>query len=354
MRSSQTRWLAALVSVRIRRPVVPCLLLLLLAGPAGPSLEAKDKEARKARREQKEKDRAQGQGQAEEATKDNSKDAAEAKKDAAPPAKEPAAEPAKSADGAKSPDKEKVAHKSDDTTRLAGSDAKPSKALVAALETARSSRETLKKLPGYTCTFIKQEQIKKHALTRQTMSLKFRREPFSVYLKCVDPNPGREVLYVEGRNDGKFWFREASGLLSYMGTISLLPTSNDAMKENRYPITMIGMEKMLDVYILDWEASLKHADTQVVQYPQAKLGEVECLMFEVVHPQQVEPFKFHKSRVYFDRKMNLPIRSEQYAFPVKAGKEPQLVEEYNYVDVKAVDAPSDKDFDVKNEKYGFK
>jgi hypothetical protein len=139
-----------------------------------------------------------------------------------------------------------------------------------------------------------------------------------------------------------------------MGTISLLPTSSDAMKENRYPVTMIGMEKMLEVYILDWEESLKHPDTRVQAYPQVKIREVDCKMFEIVHPQQRELFKFHKGRVYFDKKSNFPICAEQFAFPVKAGKEPQLVEQYNYVDVKPMHAPAEKDFDARNEKYGFK
>ncbi|MBI3866125.1 MAG: DUF1571 domain-containing protein [Planctomycetia bacterium] len=345
MRSSRKGWLAAVVPEGIRRPIVPCLVAGLLACTAGVGLEAKDKETRRARREQKERDREQGGTAAPEAAKETPKDAAN----------EPAAsEPVKAPDAAKAPDKEKVAHKADETARLGAGDAKVAKTLAPALEAARSSRETLRKLPDYTCTFIKQEQVKKNSLTRQVMSLKFRREPFSVYLKYIDPNPGREVLFVEGRNDGKFHVREASGLLSYMGTISLLPTSNDAMKENRYPITMIGMEKMLDVFITEWEESLKHADTLVQHFPQAKFGELDCQMFEVAHPQQREPLKFHKGRVYFDKKTNLPIRSEQYAFPTKAGREPQLVEEYNYLDVKAVDAPSEKDFDVKNESYGFK
>ena len=298
MRSSCQGWLAGFLREGFRWPIVPCLLLVLSAGAGGLGLQAKDRDKAKA--------------------------------------------------------KDLVAHKQDDTTRLAAGDAKTAKMLAPALEAARSSRETLRKLPGYTCTFIKQEQLKKNSLTTQSMTLKFRREPFSVYLKFVDPNPGRQVLFVEGTNEGKFYFREASGLVSYLGTVSLLPTSSDAMKENSYPITMIGMENMLNKYIRDWEESLKHPDTQVQIYPQAKLGEVDCQMFEVVHPQQREPFKFYKGRVYFDKKTNFPIRAEQYAYPVKAGKEPQLVEQYNYIDVKPLDAPFEKEFDVKNEKYGFK
>jgi hypothetical protein len=74
----------------------------------------------------------------------------------------------------------------------------------------------------------------------------------------------------------------------------------------------------------------------------------------VTHPEQREPFKFHKTRVYFDKKTLLPIRAEQFAFPAKSGAEPQLVEEYTYTDVKPDATLSETDFDVNNAKYGFK
>jgi hypothetical protein len=254
----------------------------------------------------------------------------------------------------KAPEKSTVAKAVDDRTRPVVSLKEPKPAIAPALDAARSSRDAIRKIPGYTCTFSKQEQLKKGAPLRQTMSLKFRREPFSVYLKYVDPNAGREVIYIEGRNNGKLQVHEASGLTSLIGTISLSPIGNEALKENKYPLTMIGMEKMLERFIADWEESQKHADTKVQYYPQAKLGEVECIMYEVAHPEKREPFKFHMSRVYFDKKTLLPIRAEQYAFPAKSGAQPQLVEEYTYSDVKADASLSETDFDVKNEKYGFK
>ena len=262
---------------------------------------------------------------------------------------------AKDREKPKAGEAQKIAHKADDTVRTGAGEVQENKNLLEALEAAKSSHETLVKISGYNCTFVKQELIgKKPPLLKQSMNLKFRREPFSVYLKYNEPNPGRQVLFVEGRNDGKFYFREASGLISYMGTMSLAPNSSDAMKENRYPVTMIGMEKMLDVYLLDWEISKKHPETQVNIVVDAKVVGVDCKMYEVIHPQQREPFKFHKGRVYIDKKTNLPIRGEQYAFPIKAGKEPQLVEEYSYLDVKLVESPVEKDFDPKNEKYGLK
>jgi hypothetical protein len=257
-------------------------------------------------------------------------------------------------DKARENDKPSVAAKEADSTQPPAGDATPRPILAPALEAARASRDDVRKMPGYICTFIKNEQLKKGSLMRQVMFLKFRREPFSVYLKFVEPHAGREVIYVEGQNKGRMQVHETSGLASIIGTVSLAPTGSDAMKESRHPVTMIGMEKMLETVIADWEEALKHSAVKVDRYPQAKIGDTECLMFEVVFSQPHDSVKFHKTRLYVDKKNNLPRRVEQYAFPAKAGEQPPLVEEYSYSDVKT-DAPlADRDFDVNNDNYGFR
>lgn len=248
-----------------------------------------------------------------------------------------------------------IARKIDDSASLAAAEAECRLRLTPAIDMAASSRAKVQELAGYSCTFIKQEQIsKKGPLMRTTMTLKFRREPFSVYLKYLDPHPGREVIYVDGQNKGKLQVHEPSGLASFVGIISLAPTGGEALKENRYPVTMIGMEKMLDTLIAEWEEAVKDTDTQVQFYPQAKLGEAECVAVEVTHPQQRESCKSHNHRVYFEKKTKFPIRCERYGFPTKTGEQAPLIEEYTYLDVKPEGSIADRDFDVSNEKYGFK
>lgn len=367
MLGSCLRMFFSLISGTNRRVIFGVLLLAIVATPAALDLFAKDRRRAKAAREQKQAEA--GTVKANEPVKlpgadqDSAKSQEQVKvtekgadrpieKTADKPVDKPAEKTVEKT-GDKPADKAAVARKVDERPTLAVA-TPPKSAIASALEAARNSRDAIRKIPGYTCTFSKLEQIKKGAPIRHTMSLKFRREPFSVYLKYLDHAAGREVIYVEGRNNGKLQVHEASGLASLIGTINLLPTSSEAMKENKYPLTMIGMEKMLEPFMLDWEESQKHADTKVQHYPQAKLGEVECMMYEVTHPQKREQFKFHVSRVYFDKKTHFPVRAEQYAFPAKSGGEPQLVEEYTYTDVKPDAALTENDFDVKNANYGFK
>jgi hypothetical protein len=250
-------------------------------------------------------------------------------------------------------DEEAVAKKVDDTTRLGSEKAKPH-ALAPVIEAARASRDAIHAIPGYSATLTKQELTPKKGMIRHVMKLKFRRDPFSVYLKFVDPHEGREVIFVEGKNKGKLLVHEASGIVSLAGTISLSPTGDEAMKENRYPITNIGMEKLVEAMILQWEQESKFTESAVTVFPQAKIGDVECRMFEITHPKERPQFKYKMTRLYIDKKAGLPIRLEQYAFPAKGGETAPLVEEYTYADVKVESKLADLDFDVKNQQYSFK
>lgn len=247
----------------------------------------------------------------------------------------------------------KVAKKIDEGTRI-GADSSDKHPLAPVLAAAREARARAAGLEGYTATFIKQELTTKKGLVRQAMQIKFRREPFSVYLKFIEPHEGREVIFVEGKNKGKMQVHEASGIASLAGTISVNPHGDEALKENRYPITNFGMEKLMDAIVEQLEGELKHAESTVQVYPQAKIGELECRMFEVTHPKERPHFRFHKTRLYVDRQSGLPVRTEQYGFPRKSGEEPPLLEEYTYTQIKSEPRLTDIDFDVRNDQYGFK
>lgn len=227
----------------------------------------------------------------------------------------------------------------------------PQHALEPALKLARASRDAAAKLTDYQATFSKKELVGKQLLPL-TMEMKFRTKPFSVYLLFGKPHEGREVLYVDGKNGGKLLAHE-TGIKAIVGTVALLPTSADAMAEGRYPITMIGMEKMADGVITMWENELKHEEPEVKYYPNAKLAGMQCQVIESVHPTPKRQFAFHRTRIYIDKATGLPVRVEQNGFPVKAGAPAPIIEEYTYSNIRTNVGLTDKDFDPRNSKYGF-
>ena len=223
--------------------------------------------------------------------------------------------------------------------------------LIPALKLARSSQAALLKVKGYEGIFSKRELVGR-SMSVQKMRIKVREQPFSVYLRYINPHEGREVIWVDGKHDGKL-LAHGAGIESIVGTLRIDPLSKDAMKENRYPVTLIGMGNMLLKTIEQWEAELDHKEVTVSYYPNAKIGGVECKVIQTSHPVRRKHFRFHMTRLYIDKKNNLPIRVEQFDFPSAAGMKPKLVEEYTYSNLKTKLKLTDRDFDIKNPNYDY-
>lgn len=228
----------------------------------------------------------------------------------------------------------------------------PAHPLYLPLLEAYKAREVIKGVKDYEAEFIKRELIGRK-LMKTTLSLKLRHEPFSVYLKFLDTHAGREVIFVEGRNKGNLFVHEA-GFKSIVGTLSLLPTGPDAMADNRYPVTSIGMQKLLDKVITQWETEGKFGEVTTQKFPDARLpsGE-ECVAYEATHPTPRNQFKFHITRLWIEKKSGLAIRVEQLGFPSPKDKSPPIVEEYTYSKIKTNVPLGDRDFDTRNPGYAF-
>jgi hypothetical protein len=228
----------------------------------------------------------------------------------------------------------------------------PRHPLAPALKLARSSRKSLDTVKDYQCLFIKRELLG-GALVTQTMELKLREEPFSVYLKFREPSAGREILFVRGQNDNKLLAHEGSGLKSLVGTVELALDGAQVKAENRHPITEIGMRRLIEKVIEQWEFEGQYGETTVQYFPDAKIGGVSCPAIECSHPIPRRQFPFHISRLYIDAQSNLPVRIENYGFPAAQGQEPPLVEEYTYVKVQTNAGLTDVDFSRTNPAYKF-
>ncbi len=220
----------------------------------------------------------------------------------------------------------------------------------AAIKLAKEVQENLKKIKDYEATFTKKEVVGRK-LIQSEMYVKFREEPFSVYIKYLNPHAGREVIYVAGRNKDKL-LAHGEGITSIVGTIKLKPDSKDALEENRYPITMFGMSNLVSTLTSQWQEDEKHDDCVVKFFPNAKLDKVDCKVVETSYAKQVPHAKFHMSRMYISKETGLPVRVEQFGFPV-AGAEAPIVEEYTYSNVKTNLGFGDLDFDTANKAYGY-
>jgi hypothetical protein len=224
-----------------------------------------------------------------------------------------------------------------------------------AIEFVQPSIQALKNVEDYTAVFTKTEFVNGRLLT-QKMDMKFRQNPFSVYFHCHSKRKsGREVIFVAGHNDGRLIVHEV-GLKAVVGTMILKPEDPKVMATNRYPITEVGIAKIIESAIEIWKnekRTLDPANIEVRIVHRVQAGDVECEAVEIAHHHQQPGLTYQVGRVYIDKHSRLPVQAELYGWPATAGDEPPLLEQYTYTNVKTNVGLSGADFDPRNREYDF-
>jgi hypothetical protein len=214
-------------------------------------------------------------------------------------------------------------------------------------------RHRIGAVPDYTATFVKQERVDGVLQDLQTIQLKLRQEPFSVYMKWLEGgDEGRQVLFVQGENDEKLQVR-LGGIKSRLPVMFLEPTSATAMQESRHPITEMGLLHLAsqvhkyrsrDCSLqrgVHWELlpDQKHFDR-----------DCDCWIVEYDGPE-VEPV-YRKMITYVDKELALPISVRNFGWPdegvetsdATALDEATLIEYYGYTEIRFETRLSDADF----------
>jgi hypothetical protein len=227
--------------------------------------------------------------------------------------------------------------------------------LMPVLRWAYSGMENIERIRDYSTTVAKRERIGGRLLDYQYMFVKLRQKPFSVYMYFLGPPElkGQEVIYVEGQNNGKLW-AHGVGFEAHFGTVSLKPDGFVAMKNQRYPLTELGILNMTRRLVEVGEDNKHYGECEVKFYEGAKINGRVCTMIEVVHPVPRRNFLFNVARIFVDKELNLPIRYESYDWPREPGGSPELIEEYTYLNLKLNNGFTDADFNIKNPNYKFR
>jgi Protein of unknown function (DUF1571) len=211
----------------------------------------------------------------------------------------------------------------------------------------------LERLDNYSCRLAKRERVGGKLGNYQWMSLKVRQRPFSVYAAFANKQerPWQEVAYIEGRDDGKMFVH--SDEFRLMGTVSLFPDSDRAMRDNRYPLTDVGVLNLIKKLVERAENDAKFDDCDVKIFKDAKIEGRPCLYIRVTHQNRRPEFTFHMARIFIDNELNVPVRYEAYTWPETPDGKPLLLEEYTYLDCRFDVRLTDRDFDINNPDYFF-
>lgn len=225
-------------------------------------------------------------------------------------------------------------------------------------------RQRLQATPDYQATFIRQERLEGGTLLDlQTMELKIRHTPLSIYLKWMEGGDvGRELLYVDGQNDNRMLVKLGGGK-KLLPAVKVDPEGSLAMSEARHPVTSAGLMHLCDKVLSFRRQDLRaKSGVRWQMIPDQKFGNRACHCFVVEYDSpQVEPI-YRKSLTFVDQELSLPVCVKAFTWPAEGTKsdDPQqlddatLVEYYAYTDVHLERRLTDADFDKANADYKFR
>lgn len=232
--------------------------------------------------------------------------------------------------------------------------------LLRAVHLAHTVHEHIRRdIRDYTCLFVKRERISGKLTGYQYMRAAIRHEqkegnevivPFSVHLRFLGPARlrDREVVYVTGENLGKLIARKGGTPFSFV-TLSLDPLNAAAMRDNRYPITEIGIENLVRRLVEMGEEELARAAAalpcRVDFFSGSRVNGRRCTTIQVTRPRRANDVRFFQARIYLDQELQVPIRYEAYDMPRDHSGGPRLIEEYTYLDLQLNVGLTDADFE---------
>lgn len=217
----------------------------------------------------------------------------------------------------------------------------------------------LQNLSGYTAEFSKKEVVGGVMTEAQTMRLKLRHEPFSVYMKWTDGKPGQELLYVDGQNDGSMIVRPSGLKGRLLGAIKLDPTGHMALSESRHPVTEVGLLRLSEIILESRYREAGWLDGYSCTESDATVDGRPCHRFSIVYDSPDVRRDYRKSVIYIDREYLFVSRIENYGWPAEELPRDQLdsetlIEAYSYTNVDLDTRLATIDFTTANAEYGLR
>jgi hypothetical protein len=220
-------------------------------------------------------------------------------------------------------------------------------------------------LDDYTATFVKQEADDNGVLGEETIiemkiQTRLRNEtddaPMRVYLKFVQPeaNKGREVLWGEDLYDGKMGVHEV-GFLVGLKSAWIDPNGLIAMQGQRYPISEIGLTRLVEKLIERGELDRNNADVSVAIKQDHKIDGTEATLIQVrrAKPGGDPEDDFSLAEISIDSERQVILQYRSFGWPADKDAPPPLQESYTYKNLKTNVGLTDADFDYQNPAYTF-
>jgi hypothetical protein len=106
------------------------------------------------------------------------------------------------------------------------------------------------------------------------------------------------------------------------------------LQNSRHTITEAGIGHMIDETLKTWDIERTVGKSKVMPPLQAKYNNRECIKLEVVRLQRDPQLPCYRTVMYLEKTSKLPIRLENYDWPVQGGSaDGELLEMFSYVNI---------------------
>ncbi len=197
-------------------------------------------------------------------------------------------------------------------------------------------------LEQYTVDFTRQERrglgFFKSLREPEHIACKFRRQPFSIYMKWLDPDiKYGESTYVEGEQDDQVRFVPRHGLFGLPPRITRVDLQTPVIwGEANYPLTEFGLERMMERTLGNLERA---GDDVAISYQGlTKLSEYDAIVHYLRLDFPPSQYKAPVQELFVDIETDLPVCT-RILYP--SGK---LKAAYVWVDVNPDVTLTDDDF----------
>jgi hypothetical protein len=214
-------------------------------------------------------------------------------------------------------------------------------------EWLREAEAAYDKVRSYTAIFHKQQRVAGKLEPEETILLKCRKTPFSLYMKWIRrPYEGSELLYVKGWNEDRAKAHRG-GLLRFI-TRDLDPSHPGLMADNLRPVTSTGMGFLLEAVATNIRKASKRGELTFSARGEESVYGRKTQVLEMIFPKaRAGDYDGYRHVINQDVESKILIRIRIY------DRDDQLVENYGYEDLDLDARLEDADFDPANAGYRF-
>jgi len=200
----------------------------------------------------------------------------------------------------------------------------------------------------YTCHFQKLERIGGELRPLEKMCMKFRDEPFSVYLKWTsEPKKGQEVIFVRGRFKNEAQVHPSGILGLIFRRVGIDPEGKEARKHSRKPMTMAGMQNMIGLITGQCEEAHDRGDLTLTYEGIRHDGGRASYVLKRVLPKG-KGYPCESLSIFVDCEYLVCVRTDAYNW------DGDLISHYFYTHLTMNPGLTDRDFDPDNPDYGYR